>query len=133
MRIPKDIPLRVYIQRLIAADQVEKFYQTDDWIELKNEVLSDYHNECQHCLKHGRLTTSEQYIRNGKVSFTKLHVHHVNELRHRPDLALSRYYIDEHGEKQPNLIPLCRTCHNIVHDKLYEFVRKDKFTNEERW
>ena len=133
MRIPKDIPLRVYIKRLIDTDQVEKFYQTEDWIELKEEVLDFYHNECQHCLKRGVLTTTEHFIEDGKFRSAKLHVHHVNELRHRPDLALSKYYIDEQGEKQPNLIPLCKSCHNIVHDKLYKYVRRDKFTNEERW
>ena len=121
MRIPKDIPLAVYIRRLIREDRLEKFYQTDDWKELKEDVLKDFHNECQGCLKHGRLTTRE------------LCVHHINEVRHRPELALSKYYIDNKGQKQHNLIPLCKTCHNLIHDKLGKWQRKDKFTNEERW
>lgn len=134
MRIPKDIPLRVYIQRLIDADKVEKFYKTEDWIELKEEVLEYYHNECQECLKHGRLTTSEKWMEKGKVKTARLHVHHVNELRHRPDLALSRWYVDENGQRQPNLVPLCKTCHNNQHpDRFTAGVNQDKFTNEERW
>ena len=133
MRIPKNIPLRVYIQRLIDADEVEKFYQTDDWKELKEDVLDYFHNECQGCLKHGKLTTSERYIEDGKERTAKLHVHHVNELRDRPDLALSRWYTDETGQRQANLIPLCKTCHNIVHEKLIKWAKKDKFVNEERW
>lgn len=133
MRIPRDVPLRVYIQRLIDADEVEKFYQTDDWKELKAEVLRDFHNECQECLKHGRLTTSEHWIEDGKVRTARLHVHHVNELRHRPELALSKWYVDEKGQKHPNLIPLCKTCHNNVHEKLLNYSRMNKFTNEERW
>lgn len=120
MRIPRDIPLRVYILRLIAADKVEKFYQTEDWRDLRADVLEDFHNECQECLKRGEYTRADC-------------VHHVNEVRVRPDLALSRWYVDEHGKKQPNLVPLCKTCHNIVHDKLYKYAREGKFDNEERW
>lgn len=133
MRIPKDIPLRVYIQRLIDADEVEKFYQTDDWKELKEEVLRDFHNECQECLKNGKLTTSENYVEDGKVRTAKLHVHHVNELRNRPELALSRWYTDNNGQRQPNLVPLCKTCHNVIHEKLINWAKRDKFVNEERW
>lgn len=121
MRIPRDVPLRVYIQRLIDADEVEKFYQTDDWKELRLVVLEFFHNECQHCLARGKVVTDE------------LCVHHVNELRDRPELALSRWYTDEHGEKQPNLVPLCKTCHNLEHEKLIKWQRRDKFTNEEKW
>ena len=122
MRIPRDIPLRVYIQRLIDADEVEKFYQTDEWKKLRLDVLEYFHNECQHCLARGKVTTAE------------LCVHHVNELRHRPELALSRWFTDEHGRKQPNLIPLCKKCHNEVHpEKRVRVEYKEKFTNTERW
>lgn len=121
MRIPKDIPLAVYIKRLIAAGEEERFYWTDDWKELRADVLEFFHNECQECLKHGKITTDE------------LCVHHVNELKNRPDLALSRHYVDSKGQRQYNLIPLCKTCHNIVHDKLGNWQRKDKFTNTELW
>lgn len=120
MRVPKDIPLATYIRRLIAAGKVEQFYFTDDWKELRQEVLEDFHNECQECLKQGNYTRADC-------------VHHVNEVRHRPDLALSRHYVDSKGNKQHNLVPLCNQCHNIVHDKLGAWQRKDKFTNEELW
>ena len=120
MRIPKDIPLAKYIRQLIAADEVEKFYWTEDWKELRAAVMDDFHHECQECLKRGEYTEASC-------------VHHVNEVRNRPDLALSRYYVDNKGERQPNLVPLCNQCHNAVHDKLGEWQRKDKFTNEERW
>lgn len=123
VRIPRDISLRAYIQGLIDRDEVEKFYLTEDWQELRLEVLEDYHNECQECLKRGRVTTQA------------LHVHHVNELRHRPDLALSRWYTDSKGRRLPNLVPLCRACHNEAHpEKGYGKSQSgDKFTNEERW
>ena len=120
MRIPRDIPLAVYIKRLIAEDRIEAFYQSEDWKELREVVLGFFYNECQECLKIGRYTRADC-------------VHHVNEVRKRPDLALSRYYMDAKGERKENLVPLCNQCHNIVHDKLGEYQRKDKFTNEERW
>lgn len=120
MRVPKDIPLAVYIKRLISADKIEQFYFTEDWKELRADVLDELHSECQECLKKGNYSEA-------------VCVHHVNEVRHRPELALSKYYIDKQGTKQRNLVPLCNQCHNLVHDKLGEWQRKDKFTNEERW
>lgn len=120
MRIPKDIPLSKYIRQLIRDNKIELFYYSEDWKELRQDVLDFFHNECQECLKTGRYTKADC-------------VHHINEVRHRPDLALSRYYIDGQGNKCVNLVPLCNQCHNIVHDKLSKWQRKDKFMNEERW
>lgn len=120
MKIPKDIPLRVYIERLISEDRIVEFYQTDEWKELRQSVLEDCFYECQECLKRGRYTKADC-------------VHHVNEVRKRPDLALSRYYTDEHGKRQKQLMPLCNACHSIVHDKLGEWQNRGRFTNKERW
>lgn len=120
MRVSAEIPLSLYIRRLIEADRLEIFYQTEDWKELRADVLDSFHNECQECLKKGIYTKADC-------------VHHINEVRHRPDLALSKYYVDQKGNSQPNLVPLCNQCHNIVHDKLGEWQKKDKFTNKERW
>ena len=120
MRIPTDKSLSQYIKELIQANTMYKFYKTDEWIELKDEVLEECHHECQECIKHGRYTKADC-------------VHHVNEVRVVPSLALSKYYIDSNGKKQRNLLPLCNQCHNKVHDKLGQWQRKDKFTNDERW
>lgn len=120
MRIPKDIPLAVYIKRLIKENKIEQFYFTEDWKEKRQDVLDFFHDECQECLKKGEYTKADC-------------VHHINEVRHRPELALSEYYVDEKGQRQYNLVPLCNTCHNIVHEKLIKYQRKDKFTNEEKW
>lgn len=120
MRIPRDIPLAKWIRQLIKTGKEGLFYLTDDWKELRLDVLRDYHYECQECLKKGNYTRA-------------VCVHHVNELKNRPDLAMSKFFIDQEGNKQPNLLPLCNTCHNIVHDKLGNWQRKDKFTNTEKW
>lgn len=120
MHIPTDISLATFIRRLIAENRLIAFYKSKEWMTLKDEVMEEHHYECQECLKHGRYSRADC-------------VHHVNEVRHRPDLALSKTYIDADGNEQKQLVPLCNRCHNIVHDKLGQWQRKDKFTNEERW
>ena len=120
MRIPKDIPLSKYIRQLIKENKLVKFYLSEDWRELKQDVLEFFHFECQECLKKGVYTKADC-------------VHHHNEVRQRPDLALSRYYVDDKGQRQHNLIPLCNKCHNLIHEKLIKYQRQGKFTNEERW
>ena len=94
MRIPRDIPLASYIRQLIKAGRIEVFYLSDDWRELREYVLDQYYHECQSCLKNGNYTKADC-------------VHHINEVRHRPELALSMYYTDKDGNQQPNLVPLC--------------------------
>lgn len=120
MRVPIDIPLVVWIRQLYKLNKIYLFYKTADWIELKNEVLEDYHNECQMCIKKGKVTRADC-------------VHHINHVRNRPDMALTRYY-EENGEQKENLIPLCDACHNKEHpEKFGSGKSKDKFVNEERW
>ena len=120
MRIPTDINLATWIRKLLKDKEVIKFYKTDDWKETRKEVLEDFHNECFKCMQKGKYTKAEC-------------VHHVNHLRHRPDLALSKYYIDNQGNKKRNLIPLCNPCHNEEHPEKFRKLHKDKFKNEERW
>jgi len=120
MRIPTDKSLAKWIRELIRADKVHLFYQTKEWKELRLKVLEENHYECQRCLEKGKYTRATC-------------VHHVNEVRIRPDLALSKYYTDAEGKQQKQLMPLCDACHNLEHDKLGEWQRKDKFINEERW
>ena len=120
MRIPTDIPLATWIRQLIKANRIELFYKCQEWIELRLEVLIENHYECQECLKRGIYTRADC-------------VHHVNEVRKRPDLALSKFYTDKEGKKQKQLVPLCNKCHNIIHDKLGNYQKKNRFSNEERW
>lgn len=85
-------------------------------MRLASEVLKEQHNECQECLNKGILTKADT-------------VHHVNYVKDRPDLALSKYYIDDDGQEQKNLIAICKRCHNVVHKR---FGYKE-FINEEKW
>ena len=118
MRIPKNISLRAYILGLIRENKIEKFYVTEDWRELRADVLEFFHYECQECLKTGKYTRAEC-------------VHHVNEVRVRPDLALSRYYVDNKGVQQYQLVPLCNACHNVAHPE--KFGHEKRFINDEKW
>ena len=120
MRIPKDVPLAAYIRGLIKHDKVYRFYQTDEWKDLRLDVLEELHNECQDCLLQGKYTRADC-------------VHHHNEVKDRPELALSKHYTDAQGKKQRQLIPLCNTCHFFNFSCLMLWQSKDKFTNEERW
>lgn len=121
VRIPTDISLSEYIRQLIQDDNIIAFYQSDDWKELRQDVLDECHNECQMCLEDGRYTRADC-------------VHHVNHVRVRPDLALSRTYRDREGKEQRQLIPLCDACHNVMHpEKAFKNQEKERFLNEERW
>lgn len=125
MRVPIDIPLAEWIRSLIRDGEVYKFYKTDDWLELRDDVMRDAHNECQHCLRKGKYTRAEM-------------VHHINEVRKRPDLALTREFIDPiTKEKRTNLVALCNSCHELEHPDRFGNYRAqrgiEKFSNEERW
>lgn len=112
-----------WIRQLIKEDKLYKFYKSDEWLQLRAEVLRDNHYECVHCLKRGRYTRAVM-------------VHHVNEVRKKPSMALTKTYIDKTGQERMNLVPLCFACHEAEHDR-FEKVRaeqgKEKFSNEERW
>lgn len=111
--------LERWIRELIADGQEVKFYKSQAWRLLRENILAKYHYECQECLKRGKVTRA--YV-----------VHHVNELKNRPDLALSEYYVDHEGNKCPNLLPLCLDCHNAEHDRIGYEPKKEPL-NEERW
>lgn len=115
--------LAQWIMELIEENKLYKFYKTKEWLELRDEVLRDGHYECQHCLERGKYTRATM-------------VHHVNEVRKRPDMALNKTYIDVEGQERKNLVPLCFACHEAEHDR-YEHIRakqgKERFTNEEKW
>lgn len=123
--IPIDIPLSTWIRQLIKEDALYKFYKSDEWEELRNEVIRDAHNECQHCLKRGIYKRAEM-------------VHHINEVRKRPDLALTREFVNPiTGETIINLVALCNSCHELEHPDRFGNYRNQrgiqKFSNEERW
>lgn len=103
-----------WINYLLSIGKIGIFYNCAPWKNLKAEVLEEQHYECQECLKKGILTRADT-------------VHHVNYLKNRPDLALSKTFIDKDGKERMNLEAICFSCHNIIHKR---FVKPKPLTEE---
>ena len=121
------------IRELIDKGDLWKFYKSPEWIRLKTQVLMDNHYECRICKRNGTVTRYEQGNDGKRRRITT--VHHVKEVRKHPELALERYYYDQSGTRHENLIPICKACHNRIHNRTFDgSVRKEKkFTTPERW
>ena len=119
-----------WIRQLIDEDRLWKFYKSPEWMKLKQQVLQDFHYECQLCKQQGRVTRYEDI--HGRCTLIST-VHHINEVRKHPELALSRYYYDQDGNKHNNLIPVCKSCHNLIHERKFNGSKPTGYTNEERW
>jgi 5-methylcytosine-specific restriction enzyme A len=101
------------IMQLIKTNNLMKFYKGRDWMSLRLAALSRDNHECQNCKAKGKYRKADC-------------VHHMREVKDRPDLAL----------RLDNLKSLCNSCHNEVHerDNIWELNKpKPKFMNEERW
>jgi len=112
-----------WLTQLIASGDVHPFYVTPEWRGLSRDVLREDKHECQLCKARGKYRPAEL-------------VHHVNHVKRRPDLALSRYFTDQDGQKKRNLISVCKQCHETVchPERLARKRRKQlTYTNEERW
>ena len=114
-----------WIEYLISINRLDKFYHSKYFKRVKREVLREQHYECQRCKERGKLTIVKESIKRSGV------VHHEKYVREHPELAIEKYYYDEFGNKQRNLIVLCNECHEIVHERAYK--REPTFINEERW
>lgn len=112
--------LRTYLLYLIANNRLDKFYHSKAFRNLKKEVFKEQHYECQECLKENKLTILT-------LSDT---CHHVRNLKDYPELALSKFFYDEVGNKVVNLVAICFDCHNKIHNR---FQKNHKFINEEKW
>lgn len=111
--------LKEWINELSANNQMYKFYKSREWRQLKNEILKEQHNECQICKAQGKYTPADT-------------VHHIQYVKKYPELALSRTY-EYKGQTFQNLIAICKSCHNRVHQEKGFNRSNSRFTNEERW
>jgi 5-methylcytosine-specific restriction protein A len=89
-------------------NRMDKFYQTKEWKDLRAMMLRE-HPLCETCLAKSPAEYSRAVI-----------VHHVNEVRHRPDLALTIEYLDALGQPKRNLMSLCYDCHELAHHRAYK-------------
>ena len=109
-----------WVRQLIGEDRLHEFYTSSAWLNLRDEVLAEYKNECQNCKRKGK------YVK-------AVIVHHVKHLRDFPELALSKTYIGRDGKEQMQLKPVCRECHEYVeHPERLRWNKKKPLT-EERW
>ena len=69
-------------------------YNSPKWQRLKEKVLRRDDYLCQNCKRYGKHTPAQ-------------HVHHVNPVEFYPKLQYNPY----------NLIALCCSCHNKMHDR----------------
>lgn len=123
------------IRQLIADGKLYSFYKSKEWLRLKDQVLRDAHYECAICKSHGIITRYDVAESGAKTLLST--VHHVCHVREHPELALSRTYKDQvTGEIKPNLIPVCKACHNRLHPEKIRWARRthdDRYDNQERW
>ena len=102
---------------------LDRFYHSREWKRVSREVLAEQHYECQICKERHKLTL---------LNHTRANIHHINEVKDRPDLRLSKFYIDANGVKRRNLIAVCDVCHNELHNRFQLRSAKKQF-NEEKW
>lgn len=96
------------------------FYESKEWRALRKEILRADKYECQICKLKGKYTKANT-------------VHHVKHLEDYSELGLEKYYTDENGEQQRNLISVCKDCHETVcHPERLRWNKKEEL-NEERW
>lgn len=119
------------IRKLIAKNELWRFYKSKEWIRLKAQLLKEAHYECTECRKQGIITRYDEAADGTRRLLST--VHHVCHVRDHPELALSVWYKNyETGEMERNLIPVCKACHNRLHPEKIRR-RSDGFVNEERW
>ena len=85
----------------MAAWETDPFYWSSPWRNIRSEILNLDKNECQICKKKGGYSRA-------------VIVHHVKHRKDFPELELEKYYIDENGKEQRNLISVCQSCHETV-------------------
>lgn len=98
----------------VQAGEAERIYQWSVWARKRSYIMKRDHNECQYCKAKG----SHRRARC---------VHHIVEIKDRPDLALDN----------DNLIALCHQCHDAIHNRTTDRFRQEKKKPEpehlERW
>lgn len=115
-----DGPNLAQLKEWIRTNQLIQFYTSSPWKRLRTEVLKEQRYDCQCCKERGKHTKAN-------------HVHHVNYLRKRPELALSKWYVDKDGGVKRQLIAVCKDCHETVcHPERLRWNKREPITKE-RW
>lgn len=75
--------------------KVHNFYKSERWKKKRLIILRRDRYECRECRRYGRVTVATT-------------VHHIHSHEHYPELKLDTN----------NLLSLCSTCHNGMHDRV---------------
>ena len=111
------LELKKWIKELLTQGKIDDFYKSKYWRKVREQVLKEQMEECQECLKLGKVTKANT-------------VHHVQFVDRHPELALSKFYTYK-GKQYRNLICVCPDCHNKLHPEKHK--QKKELINEERW
>lgn len=97
----------VPIDAVMTPEDRTKFYNSSQWLRVRELILKRDHYECVWCKAQGLVTTSKN---------ATLEIDHIKELEYHPELALTL----------SNLRTLCHDCHNKRHNRCKE----NKFDDE---
>mgnify|MGYP000001299393 len=106
--------------------EAKKFYDSKAWQAKRIEILKRDRFECQDCRTRIQKAVAEgKWLPEKEKKIARAEqVHHIQELKEHPELALDN----------DNLISLCVRCHNIRHGRVpHKFKRKKKLVSRERW
>ena len=105
--------------------EAKQFYNSAAWKKKREQILIRDHYECADCRKRIMTTPRGELVGWQKRMHRARHVHHVQELKEHPELALA----------DDNLISLCVMCHNIRHgrDAFAWKVPEKEVKIDERW
>lgn len=110
-----------WLKSLIASGDVHLFYCSSQWVRLSHEVLDMDKHECQICKQRGRYRRADL-------------VHHVNHVKNAPEKALDIWYTDADGNRQRNLISVCKDCHETAcHPERMRRCKSAPPLTRERW
>lgn len=93
---------------------------------ITDSILKRDRFECQDCRARIQKAVAEgKWLPEKEKKIARAEqVHHIQELKEHPELALDNN----------NLISLCVRCHNIRHGRVpHKFKRKKKLASRERW
>lgn len=109
-----------FITECIKNDTIYIFYTWSKWLKLREEVINEDKSECQKCKERGAYKKA-------------VVVHHKKHVKKYPELALEKYYIDDRGEKQRQLVSLCKACHEEEHPERFKKRKREEPLTKERW
>jgi len=115
---------------MLTEAEARQFYNSGAWHEKRQQILQRDHYECQDCRARLRKAAATGETLHGweRTVHRARCVHHIQELREHPELALA----------DDNLVALCPMCHNIRHGrdpfawKTQKFQAKPRLTSE-KW